>query len=611
MTDGDWQRQDPYGGQTPSGRGRRRAGDQPSADPYQQAPQNQQGRQDQQQGYGQGQRQQSYPQQPQGYGQQGQQGQQQARPQQGYGQQQQGYSTPQGYGQQQPQAGYGQQQGQDQGAAGQGAGRRGHRAAPRGPKVVQSEVIDESAAAYGRQEPGYGQQQPSYGRQPAAGAGTGTRGDRSSYDSYGGDDGWGGTTSQGYSQSQYDQQRAGYADDRGYGNDDRGYWDETSSRGGRGGRRGDDDWDDYAEPRRPGKLRPWAPLFVLVGVLGLFGGCMYGGYSYYKSKFGPAPDYAKDTCSATEKGKVLVEVQKGAIGAEIGKALYDAGVVKSERAYINAANANQASSGIVAGTYAVCPQISGHAAVQELLKQTNLTPNSSIQVVDGQWAKDIIKTLAQKRGWDVNTLQQQIDQNTIGLPDWSKDSSGKWGVEGMFEPGTYELNSKDTPKSVLTEMVAARLKTLADIDFVNKSKKLNCASGTACTPEQALIIASLAESEVTQAVPDGEAVSEAVQRRLVANDYIGVDSTTNYGLGIHGQVTATQVSDPKDPYATNVHKGLPPTAISIPSKDMLIAVLNPTDKKYYYWCGKFGSTTFYPLSQVNLWRQACEGKSKS
>lgn len=606
MTDGDWQRRDPYGEQTPSGRGRRRAGDQPSADPYQQAPQGQQG-------YGQ---QQGYSHQQQGYGQQP------AQPQQSYGQQQQGYSSPQGYGQQaQPQAGYGQQQAHDPNAGQQAAGRRGHRAAPRtGPKVVQSEVIDESAAAYGRQQAGYGQQpaqaqqppQASYGQQPAAGGGT--RGSRGSYDSYGSDDGWGGTTSQGYSQSQYEQQRAGYADDRGYGNDDRGYWDESSSRGGRGGGRydrDDEDWDDYGTPRRPGKLRPWAPLFVLIGVLGLFGGCMYGGYSYYKSKFGPAPDYAKDTCSATEKGKVLVEVQKNAIGAEIAKALFDAGVVKSERAYINAANANQASSGIVAGTYAVCPAISGHAAVQELLKQTNLTPNSSIQVVDGQWAKDIIKTLAQKRGWDVNLLQQQIDQNTIGLPDWSKDSSGKWSIEGMLEPGTYELNSKDTPKSVLTEMVAARLKTLTDIDFVNKSKKLNCGSGAACTPEQALIIASLAESEVTQAVPDGESVSEAVQRRLVANDFIGVDSTTNYGLGIHGQVSATQVNDPKDPYATNVHKGLPPTAISIPSKDMLIAILNPTSKKYYYWCGKFGSTTFYTIGQKSAWNLACLGKSKS
>jgi len=337
---------------------------------------------------------------------------------------------------------------------------------------------------------------------------------------------------------------------------------------------------------------------------------MYGGYAYYKSKYGPAPDWAKSSCGATEKPKVSVEVQKGATGTMIAKALFDAGVVKSERAYINAANANQSSTGIVAGTYLICPQIAGNTAVLELLKQTNLTPSSSIQVVDGQWTKDIIKTLATKRGWDVSLLQQAIDNNTIGLPAWSKDSGGKWTAEGMLEPGTYELSSKDTPAGVLTEMVAARLATLKSIDFENKAKNLNCGSGP-CTPEQALIIASLAESEVTQATPDGEEVSEAVQLRLQAGDFLGIDSTTNYGLGVHTQVTQAQVNDASDPYATGAHKGLPPTPISIPSKDMLNAILNPTHRKVYYWCGKFGSTTFYSKANYSAWKDACLGKSKA
>lgn len=553
--------------------------------------------------YGQSQGQPGQPGQPGRPGQQGQQGQQYGRPQA------QGYQQPgaAGYGQQAASAGspgYGQQAGyagQAGAAAETGAGRGGRRAARSGPKVVQSEVIDPYAQ----------QSQDPYG------------GTTTAADPYA-DDGWGDTGS-------------GAADDSGYAEHASAGWDDggraSRSRGRRGRGRSRDaadeydqggydqagydqgggDWDaedrffdDQSPRRRGGKLRAWAPLFVLIGILSLFGGCMYAGYSYYKNKYGPAPDYtAAATCA--QSAKVTVDVPRGATGQQIADELVKTGVIKSARAYVNAANQNQGSSGITAGTYAICPGISGTNAVLELLKKSNLSDASQIIVTSHEWAKDVIASLIDKRKWKQADFDAAISQNTIGLPAWSKDTSGKYTVEGMLEPGTYSLTSSDSAKSVLSQMVANRLTFLKNIGFEAKAAKLTC--GTAkCTPEQVLTVASIAEGEVTDPT-DGQKVAEGVYLRLKDNDYLGVDSTALYYIGHlpSGKLpSAVQVQDPKNPYSTYApHHGLPPTPVYDTSDDMIKSALTPTDDGDYYWCVTPTGTTFFKKSQKAARDRAC------
>ncbi|NUR28070.1 MAG: endolytic transglycosylase MltG, partial [Catenulispora sp.] len=362
---------------------------------------------------------------------------------------------------------------------------------------------------------------------------------------------------------------------------------------------GGDNWgdeegffDDERPRRRGGRLRAWAPLFVLVGILSLFGGCVYAGYSYYKNKFGPAPDYTATACGKDAKNKVTVDVKKGATGADIAKALYTAGVVKSERAYLNAANQNQGATGIVAGTYDICPQISGTTAVLELLKKSNLSDGSQIIVTPHEWGKDVVASLIEKRKWKQADFDAAISQNKIGLPEWSKDSkTGQFTIEGMLAPGSYELTSSDSPQSVLKQMVANRMDELKALDFENKAKTLPCGPSP-CTPEQVLNLASMAEAEVTTP-DDASKVAEAILARLKDNEFLNVDSTSLFVLGhLTAPPTHDQVANGGGDYSTYIHRGFPPTPVAIPSKDTIAAVLKPSNIKAYAWCE--GSTgTFF------------------
>ena len=243
----------------------------------------------------------------------------------------------------------------------------------------------------------------------------------------------------------------------------------------------------------------------------------------------------------------------------------------------------------------------------ELLKKSNLSDASQIIVQSHEWAKDVVASLIDKRKWKQADFDSAVADNTIGLPPWSKDSSGKFTIEGMLEPGTYSLTTSDNPVSVLKQMVANRMAFLNNIGFPTKAVGLTCGT-VKCTPEDVLKVASIAEGEVTDPT-DGQKVAEGVYLRLKDNDYLGVDSTALYYIGHlpNGALpTAKQVQDPNNPYSTYApHHGLPPTPVYIPSDDMIKSALAPSHDNDYYWCVTATGTEFFEKSQKASRDKAC------
>ena len=368
--------------------------------------------------------------------------------------------------------------------------------------------------------------------------------------------------------------------------------------------------DGYKDPRptRRDRLKTWGPLLVPVIVFGGIAVFIFTGLADMMRST-HAPDYSAASCSPTDPHKVLVEINTGATGKAIADALFNAGVIRSTQAFLNAADHNQAARDIGSGTYRVCPKLSAATAITELLNPANLSPDSLVEIRPGDYSWETLKTLATKRTWDQADLQQLIDTNQIGLPPWSKSTDGHWTAEGMLEPGRYPLTSSDTPQSVLTAMVKTRVAKLTKLGLTTKAATMRCAPTRHCTPEEALTIASLAEAEVTRPTPDGREVSEAVQNRLTRGDHLGVDATTKYWLsrqaGKRIGVTANEVSDPTDPYATGGHKGLPPTPVSIPSEQMIAATLTPPTERWYYWCASPTGTKFFKEDEKTQFEQAC------
>jgi UPF0755 protein len=370
----------------------------------------------------------------------------------------------------------------------------------------------------------------------------------------------------------------GAADDR---DGDDGEDDDTpGDRGGRGDRRGRGGKDTKAGKKRRNGC---ACLVVVLVFGGGLGGVGYFGYQFYQNRYGAAPDYTGDGIGQT----VSVEVPKGAGGAEIGRRLKEAGVVKSVDAFVSALTQKPDVS-IQAGAYVLKKQMSAKSAVEMMLD-----PNSQANVIvaPGQRNVQVYKAIDTKLGLASGTTRKVAEKEyeSLGLPDWANDDTDiKDPLEGFLHPGTYGAAKGMKPATVLKEMVGRAEEAYAKIDLEAKAKAFGLKS-----PLQVITVASLVQAE-GKTTDDFRKMAEVVYNRLKptnteTNQLLQFDSTFNYlknESNIH--ISESEINSNKDPYNTYTQKGLPPGPIGNPGADALAAALNPTKDGWIYFVATDG-----------------------
>ena len=193
---------------------------------------------------------------------------------------------------------------------------------------------------------------------------------------------------------------------------------------------------------------------------------------------------------------------------------------------------------------------------------------------------------------------KQTDQEMMTALGHPGESS-----EGHFFPDTYlyTWGNKDT---VILQQAYQRMANLLVQEWPQRDANLPYD-----TPEQALIVASLIESEAVLAAERPQ-IAGVITRRLQKNMNLQIDPTVTYGVGKpFGSIITLEDLRSDNPYNTYLHKGLPPTAINMPSAASIYAALHPApgDSLYYVAQGD-GSHHFsatYPehLQAVQKYRQ--------
>ena len=323
---------------------------------------------------------------------------------------------------------------------------------------------------------------------------------------------------------------------------------------------------------------------ILAGGLG-YGG--YQGYKWYESHYGPPADFSSTTgTSAT----AIVTVPSGAGGTEIASILYAAGVVESERAFINACDANAQCANIQADTYQVHKGMSAASAVTALLTTSNVYNKSQLLVRPGERASTVFTDLEQKTGWTQAQIVSAINGGHIDLPSYVKAKAGtKYpfaNIEGMLFTGTYQLPSFKTPTALLKSMVDQQVTMFNAIGLTSKASAVNM------TPYQVLTVASMARAEAGSNPADLNKISGVIYTRLKSSelDKLGFDTATLYGLGrTSPQPTAAELADTGNPYNLRVIAGLPPGPIGSVDQTALMAALAPNDSTDVFFCAVNGT----------------------
>lgn len=339
--------------------------------------------------------------------------------------------------------------------------------------------------------------------------------------------------------------------------------------------------------KKRGRGRSFLALFMTLLLLGGLAAGAWLGYGKIRDFF-TTPDYT----TAASSPEIKIEIKQGATIADMAKALKAADVIKSEKAFTDAAAANSKALSIQPGFYQMRTQLSGADAVLMLLDLKNRLVKG-IVIPEGLITLQIYDKLSKELKLPLKDFTEAAkDPIGLGVPAWwFNRKDGKTSVksiEGFLFPAQYEFPPNTTAKSALQAMVQKFLAVTTSINFVDRVQ-----SERGISPHEALVAASIAQVEAVN-----EADLAPVARVLYNRVYTGrfpcnclqIDSAVNYWLRLSGKlakdsndIVVSEQHNKKDPYNTFDFKGLPPGPISNPGEVALKGAMDPPKNNYMYF----------------------------
>ncbi|HEU0131429.1 MAG TPA: endolytic transglycosylase MltG [Mycobacteriales bacterium] len=322
-----------------------------------------------------------------------------------------------------------------------------------------------------------------------------------------------------------------------------------------------------APKRRRGATGTIVALVVLALVAG---GAVFGGKALLRTFSGPAPDF-----DGPGTGTVNVQVRKGETAADIGETLERNGVVRSARAFRDAARKDDRSTRIQPGWYRLRSRMKASLAL-DLLLDPKARLRSRVTIPEGTTLERTLQLIAANVS-DVplaSLKEAAANPAALGLPAYA---NGK--LEGFLFPATYDVEPGTSAVEVLRMLVSEFEERAEALDLEGRAAALHV------TPYQALIIASLVEGETGQASDRGK-VSRVVYNRRAKGMRLQFDSTVKYAYGLRGVVKQRLFNrdlEIDSPYNTYRVAGLPPAPINSPGEAALEAALAPEAGPWLYF----------------------------
>lgn len=278
---------------------------------------------------------------------------------------------------------------------------------------------------------------------------------------------------------------------------------------------------------------------------------------------------------------VAFSIEKGATTSDVGRSLEQQGIITSATVFgwylkINGGGPFQA------GEYDGLRLHSSMGSVVGVLEKGPAPPRTeSFLVREGLWISEtralILETFPTI---DPGTLDQVMSSTHPSL-----QPSGSNNLEGFLFPATYEVAQTDVgnAQKIIDLMITAFDRVSEAEGLPQASTKLAGAAGrTTVTPYQALIVASLVESEA-KVDEDRPKIARVIYNRMARGEMLGIDASVLYAL--QKRKTSLTSSDLKvdSPYNTRLRNGLPPTPINSPGQESIHAALNPAQGDWLYY----------------------------
>jgi UPF0755 protein len=287
-------------------------------------------------------------------------------------------------------------------------------------------------------------------------------------------------------------------------------------------------------------------------------------------------DYATHPLSGNSKDVQLI-ISPGMSFNAVTQKLIESGLIKEKFQWGVFGRLSGATNSIKAGEYSLTTALTPVELLNKLVKGETL-----------QFTLTIIEGWTFKQMWQAVKQHEKITQ-TVSSPEelLEKLDLNNLHPEGRFYPDTYHFPSGTTDVEFFQRAFKYMLQVL-DEEWSKRQKDLPLSS-----PEEALNLASIIEKE-TSVEEERTLVAAVFITRLKRGMRLQTDPTVIYGMGesFDGNIKRKDLKA-DTPYNTYLHKGLPPTPISLPSRSSIAAALMPAESEAVYFVAKGDGTHYF------------------
>jgi UPF0755 protein len=315
------------------------------------------------------------------------------------------------------------------------------------------------------------------------------------------------------------------------------------------------------DPKPPRRRAGWI-VVPLVALLLVAGGGLAGAYTVWpeqvKTLFGWSNDY---TGSGT--GSVEVTIERGDLGSDVARTLAAAGVTKTESSFYQLLLHTKPEPPLQPGTYRLAHHMSAAAALRALQDPAHVVV-ASVTLPEGSTVAQILVTTARVTGTPLADLKAAAaDYHSLGVP------AAAPSLEGYLFPATYRFQPGTSAKAMLRAMVKRMDKALDD------------AGVPVADRHRVLTLAGIVQKEGNGR--DDAKVARVFLNRLKKGMRLQSDATVTYGAGGSTVVPTVKQYAAKNPYNTNIRKGLPIGPISNPGDVAIRATTHPAAGSWLFF----------------------------
>ncbi len=260
---------------------------------------------------------------------------------------------------------------------------------------------------------------------------------------------------------------------------------------------------------------------------------------------------------------VEIKIARGATGSDIAKALFDAGVVKSSRAFFGVAVGDVRATKIAPGTHLISKNLCAKDALSQLLESKRIS--GLINIFEGAWNSEVL-AMMETSGFSRNEINRAVASAI--LPKGFKT------LEGLLFPAQYSFAEGTSAEAAIAAMLARAVAELAKAGISDGAGKYST--------QDLVTIASIIQAEGN--VADFRKVSRVIRNRLEIGMPLQMDSTVHYVKKDRGKIfLSTESTFLKSPYNTYRNYGLPPGPIGNPGAMALAAAADPEVGDWIYF----------------------------